>query len=82
MKQGTRWRSLTEYVQHLAVNQEWMSLREAARLYRVTPETMQTWVRQNYFTSTRFNTALWISRAELEDGLRRLPTKSMPNLHC
>jgi hypothetical protein len=82
MKQGIRWRSLSEYVQHLAVKQDWMPLREAAALYRVTPETMQTWVQQQHFSSTRFNTALWISRTELEDGLRRLPADSRPDLPC
>jgi predicted XRE-type DNA-binding protein len=73
MKTVRRWRSLSEYVRHVATEQDWMTLREAAELYRVTPETMQEWVRQQRFTSTRIDTALWISRSELEDGLRRKP---------
>jgi hypothetical protein len=74
MKQITaRWRSLGDLAQHMVVRQDWLPLREAARLYRVTPETMKDWVRAGYFQSCRIRTATWVSRAELEEGLRRHP---------
>ena len=75
MKTLQRWRSLAELARHMATEQQWMPLRTAAKLYRVTPETMQAWVRQGHFTSTRIKTALWISREELESGLCRQPNR-------
>jgi hypothetical protein len=50
-----------------------MPLPEAARLYRVTPDTMLIWVRQECFTSRIITNEIWISREELESALRRRP---------
>jgi hypothetical protein len=71
-----RWRSLSDLAQHLVVRQDWLPLREAARLYRVTPETMQSWASQGHFRSCRIHSATWVSRVDLESGLRRTPEPS------
>ncbi len=71
-----RWASLADFARQLVIQQRWMVLREAANLYRVTPETMQAWVRQGRFTAQRINGVLWIDRAELESGLRRPPRRT------
>jgi hypothetical protein len=70
------WRSLGDLAQHLVLRQDWLPLREAARLYRVTPETMQIWLRGGHFHACQIHSKLWISRAELEAGLRRRPGHS------
>ncbi|GAB4171721.1 MAG: hypothetical protein Fur005_33520 [Roseiflexaceae bacterium] len=75
MPHHQRWNSLASLATELAQRQEWMPLREAADLYRVTPETMQAWVRDQHFRSCRFQHALWVSRSDLEAGLRRKPAR-------
>ena len=73
MNTPTRWASVAELARHLAYRQEWMPLTEAALLYRVTAETMSAWVRQRRFTTCEIESAIWISRDELESALRRRP---------
>jgi hypothetical protein len=68
-----RWSSLADLARHLARRQEWLPLREAAELYRVTPETMLAWVRQNRFRSCEHGATVWVLRAQLEEALRRRP---------
>ncbi len=75
MRTPQRWRSITELARHLAIEQQWIPLRKAATLYRVTPETMHAWVREGYFTSTHIKHTLWVSREELENGLCRKPNQ-------
>ena len=77
MRTPQRWRSLADLARYMAVEQQWVPLRKAAELYRVTPETMHAWAARGYFTSTRIQTALWISREELESGLRQQPNKKI-----
>jgi predicted site-specific integrase-resolvase len=62
-------------VRHMALREEWMSLAEAAELYRVTPDTMQGWAKTGRFTARRFAGELWVSRAELHAALRRRPAR-------
>jgi hypothetical protein len=59
--------------QELLRHAEWLPLREAAELYRVTPDTMRLWLRQGLFTSTYFGAEVWVARSELYDALRRPP---------
>lgn len=73
MAKQHRWPSLAHMARHFARRQDWTPLREAAALYRVTPETMLNWVRQGRFTSCEFDEELWISHAELHAALRRNP---------
>lgn len=68
-----RWASLTDLMRHAIRQQEWMSLREAAELYRVTDETMLTWVRAGAFTTQNCDGRTWVARADLEAALRRKP---------
>jgi len=72
MRQG-RWPSLAAMVQHMALREEWMPLREAAELYRVTTDTMLFWIEAGKFTTRRIGGELWLSREELYAGLRRRP---------
>jgi hypothetical protein len=71
-----RWAKLSDLARHLAYRQEWMPLAEAAAFYRVTPETMVAWVRQRRFTAREIESSLWVSRNELELGLRRRPSSA------
>lgn len=73
MVPSRRWASLAHLAQYLMHQQEWMPLHEAARLYRVTPDTMQAWVRQGKFSAKELDDDLWIARAELYSALRQLP---------
>lgn len=73
-----RWRSIAELARRMALEQEWLPLREAAALYRVTPETMLGWARQRCFSSRYVDGALWVSREELQQGLRRMPPADGP----
>jgi hypothetical protein len=73
MTRPQRWGSVAELAQHMARRQTWLPLREAADLYRVTPETMLAWVRGSHFTGKYFDGALWVARDELESALRRRP---------
>lgn len=68
-----RWASLGDMARHLARRQEWLPLVEAAQLYRVTPETMLHWVRDQYFRSCLFDQQLWVDRNQLERELCRPP---------
>ncbi len=68
-----RWTSLSDLVRHTLRQQEWLSLREAAELYRVTDETMLAWVRAGAFPSRTIEGRMWVARAELEAALRRKP---------
>lgn len=68
-----RWTSLSDLVRHTLRQQEWLSLREAAELYRVTDETMLAWVRAGAFPSKTIDGRTWVARAELEAALRRKP---------
>ena len=60
-------------VQHMIRRQEWVPLQEAAKLYRVTTETMLSWTREGKFKSQYEDEILWISRSELYDALRNPP---------
>ncbi len=68
-----QWASLNDLMRHLIRQQEWMSLREAAELYRVTDETMLAWVRAGAFTNQNRDGRIWVARADLEAALRRKP---------
>jgi hypothetical protein len=72
MQQG-RWPSLAAMVRHMALREEWMPLREAAALYRVTTDTMAVWVEAGKFSTRRVGDELWLSREELVSALRRPP---------
>ncbi len=73
MAQRQRWTSLSDLVRHTLRQQEWLSLREAAELYRVTDETMLAWIRAGAFPSRTSDGRTWVARAELEAALRRKP---------
>lgn len=73
MASRQRWTSLSDLVKHALRQQEWLSLREAAELYRVTDETMLAWVRAGAFPSRIIDGRTWVARAELEAALRRKP---------
>jgi predicted site-specific integrase-resolvase len=60
-------------LRHMLLHEEWMALRDAAELYRVTPDTMQVWVEAGKFTAQRIGDELWLSREELISALRRPP---------
>jgi hypothetical protein len=77
-----RWPSLGAMVRHMALREQWMSLAEAAELYRVTPDTVQFWARVGAFTSRRFAGELWLSRAELHAALRRRPVRREPRVEA
>ncbi len=68
-----RWKSIDAMVQHMVIRQEWMPIKEAADLYRVTDETMQMWIRTGKFAGRYFGDELWIARGELLHALRRQP---------
>jgi hypothetical protein len=68
-----RWSSLQEMALEMVRRAEWLPLREAAALYRVTPDTMRVWLRQDIFTSTYFGAEIWVARTELYDALQRPP---------
>lgn len=73
MKQAYRWPSLADMVRHVVRQEEWMSLVEAANLYRVTPETMRGWARQGLFRAQHSDGEWWLYREQLYSALRRLP---------
>ncbi len=55
----------------------WLSLRDAAYLFRVTPETMLLWVRDGYVAAECWDGAYYIERTTLEALLRRLPGRPL-----
>ncbi|HEU5089364.1 MAG TPA: hypothetical protein VFT99_18035 [Roseiflexaceae bacterium] len=73
-----RWASLQEMAQDMLRRAEWLPLREAAALYRVTPDTMRVWVQREIFPSTTFGNEVWVARNELEAALRRPPRTAYP----
>ncbi|MGB9750714.1 MAG: hypothetical protein C0183_19135 [Roseiflexus castenholzii] len=73
MTHRPRWNSLSAMLRHALRQQEWLSLRDAAALYRVTDETMLAWVRAGVFPSRTFEGRIWVARADLEAALRRKP---------
>ena len=73
-----RWASLQEMAHDLLRRTEWLPLREAAALYRVTPDTMRVWVQRGIFPSTTFGNEVWVARNELEGALRRPPRTAYP----
>lgn len=73
MAHRPRWISLSDLVRHTLHQQEWLSLREAADLYRVTDETMLAWVRAGAFPTCTIEGRTWVARAALEAALRRKP---------
>lgn len=68
-----RWASLSDLMRHAIREQEWLSLRAAADMYRVTDETMLAWVRGGAFTSRTIDGRVWVARADLEQALKRRP---------
>lgn len=60
---------------------DWLPMREAAQLYRVTDETMLAWLDAGAFTVLREGRIVWVSRAELEAGLRRRPPAARSQHH-
>ena len=73
-----RWASLQAMAHDLLRRAEWLPLREAAALYRVTPDTMRVWVQRDIFPSTTFGNEVWVARDELEGALRRPPRTAYP----
>ncbi len=76
MKKLYRWPSLADMVREFTRQQEWMSLSEAAKLYRVTPETMRGWARLGLFSARHADGEWWLNREQLQSALRRLPSRS------
>jgi len=72
-----RWPSLAAMLRHIVLHEEWMSVKEAAALYRVTTDTMLVWAQAGKFAARRIDGELWLSRAELFDALRRAPTNPL-----
>lgn len=68
-----RWASLADLLRHTIHQQEWVSLRDAAALYRVTDETMLAWVRAGAFDSQQIDGHVWVARGDLEAALKRKP---------
>ncbi|HWQ13439.1 MAG TPA: helix-turn-helix domain-containing protein [Roseiflexaceae bacterium] len=75
MKQE-RWPSLAAMVQHMLLREEWMSVREAADLYRVSTDTMLAWAHAGKFPYRRIGDELWLARQELHAALCRPPEVS------
>jgi len=71
MKTQTYWISLLSA--RLRHDAAWLSLRDAAHLFRVTPETMLLWVREGYIAAEYWDGSHHIERATLESLLRRWP---------
>jgi excisionase family DNA binding protein len=74
MAQG-RWPSLAAMLRHMMLREEWMSVKEAAELYRVTTDTMLVWAQAGKFSARRIDGELWLSRDELLGALRRAPAR-------
>lgn len=72
-----RYASVGMLVAELVLRQEWMPLREAAALYRVTDETMLEWGRDGAFATTDVGGRLWFSREDLTGALRRRPRRGL-----
>ncbi len=68
-----RWSSLSALLRATIRQEEWMTVREAAALYRVTDETMLAWVRARAFPSKHEEGRTWVARAALEAALRQMP---------
>lgn len=60
-------------LRHMVLREEWMSVREAADLYRVTTDTMLAWAHAGRFTTRRIDGELWLARGELTAALCRRP---------
>lgn len=73
-KTQTYWISLLSA--RLRHDAAWLSLRDAAHLFRVTPETMLLWVREGYITAECWDGSHHIERATLDSLLRRWPTQT------
>jgi excisionase family DNA binding protein len=72
-----RWPSLAAMLRHMVLHEEWMSVKEAADLYRVTTDTMLVWAQAGKFAARRIDGELWLSREELFSALRRAPAKPL-----
>lgn len=70
-----RWPSIAAMLRHLVLREEWMTVKEAAALYRVTTDTMLVWAQAGKFAARRIDGELWLSRAELQGALRRTPAR-------
>jgi len=75
MRSRRRWSSLSALVRATLRQEEWMTVREAAALYRVTDETMLAWVRAGAFPMQVEEGRTWVGRAALEAALRRMPER-------
>ncbi len=73
---SARWPSLAAMVRHLVREQEYMSVREAAQLYRVTEETMLSWADCGHLPARYADGQVWLERVALHDALRRPPPVS------
>ncbi|MGQ9547494.1 MAG: helix-turn-helix domain-containing protein [Roseiflexus sp.] len=81
MKSRRRWSSLSALLRETLRQEEWMTLREAAALYRVTDETMLAWVRKGAFPSKREDGRTWVAREALEAALHRMPEPRRTSAH-
>jgi hypothetical protein len=79
MRSRRRWSSLSALVRATLRQEEWMTVREAAALYRVTDETMLAWVRAGAFPTQVEEGRTWVGRAALEAALRRMPERCDDN---
>jgi hypothetical protein len=75
MRSRRRWSSLSALVRATLRQEEWMTVREAAALYRVTDETMLAWVRAGAFPMQVEEGRTWVARAALEAALHRMPER-------
>ncbi len=75
MQSRQRWSSLSALVRATLRQEEWMTVREAAALYRVTDETMLAWVRAGAFPMQVEEGRTWVARAALEAALHRMPER-------
>jgi hypothetical protein len=75
MRSRRRWSSLSALVRATLRQEEWMTVREAAALYRVTDETMLAWVRAGAFPTQVEDGRTWVGRAALEAALHRMPER-------
>jgi hypothetical protein len=89
MRSRRRWSSLSALVRATLRQEEWMTVREAAALYRVTDETMLAWVRAGGVPNAgRGGTHVGGARgarggiASYAGTLRRQPRPSAPYLRC
>jgi excisionase family DNA binding protein len=77
MNQQRRWPSLGAFVRHMVREQEWMSVKAAAELYRVTDETMLAWARNGHFPTRVIDGELRLDRSALHEALRRMPANQL-----